>query len=64
MSSGTGKACNAKARQGIIKEFTGISDPYEAPEDADLSLDTTELSPTEAAQEIVLHLEKLGYIGA
>ncbi len=58
------KGMYAKARQGIIKEFTGISDPYEAPEDADLSLDTTELSPTEAAQEIVLHLEKLGYIGA
>ena len=58
------KGMYAKARQGIIKEFTGISDPYEVPEDADLTLDTTELSPTEAAQEIVLHLEKLGYIGA
>ncbi len=58
------KGMYAKARQGIIKEFTGISDPYEAPEDADLSLDTTDMSPTEAAQEIVLHLEKLGYIGA
>jgi sulfate adenylyltransferase len=58
------KGMYAKARQGIIKEFTGISDPYEVPEDADLTLDTTELSPTEAAQEIVLHLEKLGYVGA
>ena len=57
------KGMYAKARQGIIKEFTGISDPYEVPEDADLSLDTTELSPTEAAQEIISHLEKLRYIG-
>jgi sulfate adenylyltransferase len=58
------KGMYAKARQGIIKEFTGISDPYEVPEDADLTLDTSELSPTEAAQEIVLHLQKVGYIGA
>lgn len=57
------KGMYAKARQGIIKEFTGISDPYEEPTDADLTLDTTELTPEEAAQEIVLHLESLGYIG-
>jgi sulfate adenylyltransferase len=58
------KGMYAKARQGIIKEFTGISDPYEEPKDAELTLDTTELSPEEAAQEIVLHLESLGYIGS
>ena len=58
------KGMYAKARQGIIKEFTGISDPYEEPKDAELTLDTTELTPEEAAQEIVLHLESLGYIGA
>jgi len=58
------KGMYAKARQGIIKEFTGISDPYEEPKDAELRIDTSELSPEEAAQEIVLHLEKLGYIGA
>ncbi len=58
------KGMYAKARQGIIKEFTGISDPYEEPEDAEMKIDTSELSPEEAAQEIVLHLEKLGYIGA
>jgi sulfate adenylyltransferase len=57
------KGMYAKARQGIIKEFTGISDPYEEPKDAELTLDTTELTPEEAAQEIVLHLESLGYIG-
>ena len=58
------KGMYAKARQGIIKEFTGISDPYEEPKDAEIRIDTSELSPEEAAQEIVLHLEKLGYTGA
>ena len=57
------KGMYAKARQGIIKEFTGISDPYEEPKDAEMRIDTAELSPEEAAQEIVLHLEKLGYMG-
>jgi sulfate adenylyltransferase len=58
------KGMYAKARQGIIKEFTGISDPYEEPKDAEMRIDTAELSPEESAQEIILHLEKLGYIGA
>jgi sulfate adenylyltransferase len=57
------KGMYAKARQGIIKEFTGISDPYEEPKDAEMRIDTSELTPEEAAQEIVLHLEKLGYFG-
>ena len=58
------KGLYAKARAGIIKEFTGISDPYEAPADADLAIDTTALTPDEAAQQIILHLEKAGYYGA
>ena len=58
------KGLYAKARAGIIKEFTGISDPYEAPADAELTLDTTALTPDEAAQQIVLHLENAGYVGA
>jgi sulfate adenylyltransferase len=57
------KGLYAKARAGIIKEFTGISDPYEAPTDAEVVIDTTELSPDEAAQEIILHLEQQGFIG-
>ena len=57
------KGLYAKARAGIIKEFTGISDPYEAPGDADIVVDTTELAPEEAAQRILLHLEREGYIG-
>lgn len=57
------KGLYAKARAGLIKEFTGISDPYEAPADADVALDTTEITPEEAAQRILLHLEHEGYIG-
>lgn len=57
------KGLYAKARAGIIKEFTGISDPYEEPAAADLTIDTTDLSPVECVQVIILHLEKEGYIG-
>ena len=56
------KGLYAKARAGIIKEFTGISDPYEVPEDADHIVRTTEVTPEEAAQEILLHLEREGYL--
>jgi sulfate adenylyltransferase len=58
------KGLYAKARAGIIKEFTGISDPYDLPADAEVVIDTTKLSAEEAAQEIYLRLEKEGYIGA
>jgi sulfate adenylyltransferase len=57
------KGLYAKARAGILKEFTGISDPYEEPADADVVINTAELSPEEAAQEIILHLEREGFIG-
>ncbi|MCG6956310.1 MAG: bifunctional sulfate adenylyltransferase/adenylylsulfate kinase [Gemmatimonadetes bacterium] len=56
------KGLYAKARAGIIKEFTGISDPYEEPTDADIVMDTTDLTPEEEAHKIVLHLESEGYI--
>lgn len=58
------KGLYAKARAGIIKQFTGISDPYEAPEDSEVIINTAELTPEEAAQEIFLYLEKEGYVGA
>jgi sulfate adenylyltransferase len=57
------KGLYAKARAGIIKEFTGISDPYEEPNDAELVIDTTDVAPSEAANQIILYLEKLGYVG-
>jgi sulfate adenylyltransferase len=58
------KGFYAKARAGIIKEFTGISDPYDLPADAEVTIDTMALSAEEAAQEIYIRLEKEGYIGA
>ena len=58
------KGLYAKARAGIIKEFTGISDPYDTPEDAEVVIDTLTLSAEEAAQEIYLRLEKEGYISS
>jgi sulfate adenylyltransferase len=57
------KGLYAKARAGIVKEFTGISDPYEVPADAEVVINTAELSAEEAAQEIILHLEQQGFIG-
>ena len=57
------KGLYAKARAGILKEFTGISDPYEVPANAEVVIDTSEMSPEEAAQAIILHLERQGFIG-
>ena len=56
------KGLYAMARAGKIKEFTGISDPYEIPENPDLRIDTTSIAPDEAVQQIVLKLEALGLI--
>jgi sulfate adenylyltransferase len=58
------KGLYAKARAGLVKQFTGISDPYEPPKDAEVILDTSDLTPDEAAQEIFLHLQREGFIGA
>jgi sulfate adenylyltransferase len=57
------KGLYAKARAGIVKEFTGISDPYEIPADAEVVINTADLTAEEAAQEIILHLEREGFIG-
>ena len=51
------------AREGKIKEFTGISDPYEAPEKPELRVDTVQVTPDDCAQEVMLKLESMGLIG-
>ena len=51
------------ARAGKIKEFTGISDPYEVPENPELSLDTVGVDVDYCAQQVILKLEQLGLIG-
>jgi adenylylsulfate kinase len=47
------KGLYAKARQGLIEDFTGISSPYEAPECPELSLDTSRLPPEECVAQIL-----------
>ena len=44
------KGLYAKARSGEIKEFTGVSDPYEPPENPELVIETEQQSPEESAQ--------------
>jgi sulfate adenylyltransferase len=56
------KGLYAKARAGIIKGFTGISDPYEVPEAPEMRIDTAELTPDLAAHRIIVKLESLGFI--
>ena len=56
------KGLYAKARAGIIKEFTGISDPYEAPENPEVYIDTVDLSPDLAAHRVLVKLESMGFI--
>jgi len=51
------KGLYAKARAGQLKNFTGIDSPYEAPEAPELRIDTTAMSPVEAAERIVEWLE-------
>ena len=56
------KGLYAKARAGIIKGFTGISDPYEVPDDADITIDTTNMSAPQSAEIIIDFLKKQGYL--
>jgi sulfate adenylyltransferase len=57
------KGLYAKARAGVIPEFTGISDTYEVPEDADVRLDTSTLPVDDAVDVIVSHVERGGWLG-
>ena len=56
------KGLYAMARQGKIKGFTGIDDPYEQPESPCLEIDTTDITEEEAIQKVILYLEKEGLI--
>ncbi|WP_368731576.1 bifunctional sulfate adenylyltransferase/adenylylsulfate kinase [Calderihabitans maritimus] len=57
------KGLYAKARAGLITNFTGIDDPYEPPENAEVVVDTSRISAEEAANQILSYLESQGYIG-
>ena len=52
------------AREGKIKEFTGISDPYDVPENPELSLDTETVDVDYCAQQVLLKLEQMGLVAA
>jgi len=56
------KGLYAKARAGVLKGFTGIDDPFEAPESSELNIDTTDISPEQAVQEVMLYLEQKGFV--
>lgn len=56
------KGLYAKARAGVVPEFTGISDPYDVPDDADLTIDTTDTSTADAVARIVHLLAGGGWI--
>ncbi|WP_374968267.1 adenylyl-sulfate kinase [Terrabacter sp. BE26] len=56
------KGLYAKARAGLVPSFTGISDPYEAPTDADLTIDTTALSSAAAVDRLFDYLAGGGWL--
>lgn len=56
------KGMYAKARAGLIKGFTGVDDPYENPVTPEVWINTTDITPDEAAHEILLFLNQKGYI--
>jgi len=56
------KGLYAKARAGVIPQFTGVSDPYEAPDDAEIVIDAATVSPEEAAERIIALLRDERYL--
>jgi adenylylsulfate kinase len=52
-----------KAREGELPHFTGVDDPFERPERADIVINTAELNPSQAVSTIVALLESKGYLG-
>lgn len=56
------KGLYKKAREGIIKQFTGVSDPYEAPEHAEIKIDTASVGPDAVIDVLMQQIKQLGYI--
>ena len=50
------------AREGVVKEFTGISDPYEAPANAEIVIDSSGITPEQLVDQIYHKIKNLGYI--
>jgi sulfate adenylyltransferase len=58
------KGLYARARSGLLPGFTGVSDPYEPPTDAELVVDTRTESPDEAAERLIEYLQNSGFLAA
>ncbi|HEU5422517.1 MAG TPA: adenylyl-sulfate kinase, partial [Nitrolancea sp.] len=56
------KGLYAQARRGEVRGFTGIDDPYEAPESAEITLDTVSCTAQENARRIMDHLRDQGFV--
>jgi bifunctional enzyme CysN/CysC len=56
------KGLYAKARAGMLKNFTGVDSPYEAPENPEIVVDTASMTPEQAAEMIVERLRQGGYL--
>jgi sulfate adenylyltransferase len=56
------KGLYARARSGMLRQFTGVSDPYEPPDDAELVIDTTQLDAEAAAQRVLSLLDRAGHL--
>jgi len=55
------KGLYAKARQGLIKQFTGIDDPYEEPENAEIVIDSSTKDPEDLVEQILKNIHTMGY---
>jgi adenylyl-sulfate kinase len=56
------KGLYRRARQGLLKEMTGVDDPYEVPASPEIRVDTVDRSPSECARFVVVELERLGWL--
>lgn len=56
------KGLYAKARAGVVEHFTGVSETYEVPTDADVVIDGAHQTPDDAAQQVICHLEEVGLL--
>ena len=57
------KGLYARARAGLVRDMTGVSDPYEMPTDAELTIDGAAVEPEQAAELILRYLEDEGFLG-
>ncbi len=56
------KGLYKKAREGLVKQFTGVTDPYEPPLAAEIEIDTANLGPVEVVETMIKKIKLLGYI--